>query len=107
VSVDPHFERTVLAEFALRERRARLRDRSRGARALAETLHRWRDDLIAHLRRVAFAVPQRSRAVAWLHHGVEARLVARAAIEDRLGERPPDGDSVLALRLLPDPGLAR
>jgi hypothetical protein len=160
VSVDPRFERTVLAEFAIRERRGRGRDRSRRARALAETLHGGRHDLLAHLRRVAYAIPMRFRAVAWLHHSVEtdvtshalaaagltieevaavellahfdppppeppalsrvralsrapgragylARVVARAAIEDRLDGQRPEGETVAALRLLPDPGLAR
>jgi hypothetical protein len=112
------------------------------------------------LRRVAFAVPKRFRAVAWLHHSAEAgvtshafaaaglskvevaaiellarfdppsakhtilsrvrvlsqapglagylaRVVARAAIKDRLGGQRPHGETLAALRLLPDPGLAR
>jgi hypothetical protein len=72
VSVDPRFERSVLAELALRERRARRRDGSHGARALAQRLHHGRDDLLAHLRRVVQAVPGRFRRVAWLHHAHEA-----------------------------------
>ena len=36
MSVDPRFERSVLAEFAVRERRAHRRDRSHRARAVAE-----------------------------------------------------------------------
>ena len=160
MTVDSRLERAVLVEFALSERRERRRDRSSDARILAETLHRGSRDLLAHLRRVAFAVPNRFRAVAWLHHSVEtnvtfqalaaaglrkdeveaiellahfdltslealtlsrprvlsqapglpgylARVVAHAAIEDRLDGQRPCGDTAAALRLLPDPELAR
>jgi hypothetical protein len=159
VTVDPRFERFVLAELALRERRARRRDGLLSARALAERLHQGRDDLLAHLRRVVRVVPGRFRRVAWLHHAHEAnvtpqalstvgltkeemvaldllaaagcasrarplvdqvralskapgsagylaRVVARAAIEDRLDGARPVGETLTALRLLTDPGLA-
>ena len=157
MSVDPHFERSVLAELRLRERRVRRRDERHGARLLAQKLHRGRLDLLAHLRRVAHALPGRFRAVAWLHHAHEAsvtrralaiagltqdemaavelfdappaprdsdlhrarslsnasgrpgqlaRVVARAALEDRLDGASPSGETLTALRLLPDPGLA-
>jgi hypothetical protein len=159
VSVDPRFERAVLAELALSERRRRRRDPSHGARALAERLHRGRQDLLAHLRRVAYTVPRTFRPVAWLHHardahvtsraltaagltgeevvavdllahaanpsahrsvlhrarvlseaprlaGYLARVVARAAIEDLLDGARPEGETLAALRLLPDPRLA-
>jgi hypothetical protein len=152
-------ERCVLAELALRERRARRRDGSHGAGVLAQRLHRDRDDLLAHLRRVVHAVPRRFRRVAWLHHAHEAdltpralstvglteeemsalellaadgrasrarplldrmrtlskapgsagylaRVVARAAIEDRLDGTRPVGETLTALCLLPDPRLA-
>jgi len=156
VSIDPRFERAVLAELALSDRRGRRRDPSRGARALAEKLHRGRHDLLGHLRRVALAVPSAFRQVAWLHHAREAhvtlhalnaagltreevaavdllgdiahtsalrsvlhsaralseaqgraghlaRVVACAAAEDRLDGARPEGDTLAALRLLPDP----
>jgi hypothetical protein len=159
MSVDPRFERFVLAELALRERRARRRHGSHGARVLARRVHRGRDELLAHLRRVVQAVPTRFRRVAWLHHAHEAdvaspalravglteseisalellaaagrasvalplldrirtlskapgsagylaRVVARAAIEDRLHGAPPVGETLTALCLLPDPRLA-
>jgi hypothetical protein len=159
VSVDPRFERSVLAELALRERRARRRDGSHGARALAQRIHSGRDDLLAHLRRVVQAVPSRFWRVAWLHHAHEAdvtpqaltaagltkeemsalellaadgsasrtlplvdrmrtlskapgsagylaRVVARAAIEDRLDGARPIGETLIALYLLPNPRLA-
>jgi hypothetical protein len=159
VSVDPRFERFVLAELALRERRPRRRHGAHGARVLAQRLHRGRDDLFAHLRRVARAVPSRFGRVAWLHHAHEAqvtaealrtvaltkeemsaldllaaagsaarglplldrvrtlskapgsagylaRVVARAAIEDRLDGARPVGETLTALCLLPDPWLA-
>jgi hypothetical protein len=126
VSVDPRFERFVLAELALQERRARRRDGSYGARVLAQRLHRGRDDLLAHLRRVVQAVPSRFGRVAWLHHAHEAdvtrlaltlskapgsagylaRVVARAAIEDRLDGARPVGETLTALCLLPDSRLA-
>jgi hypothetical protein len=77
VSLDPRFERCVLAELALRERRAHCRDGSREASVLAQRLHRD-DDLLAHLRRVVQAVPRRFRKVAWLHHAHEANLTPRA-----------------------------
>lgn len=160
MTIDPRFEHAVLAELALSGRRARRRDPSRGAPALAEKLHRGRHDLLAHLRRVADAVPRAFRPVAWLHHardahvtsraltaaglsreevaavdllghaarrsslssvlnsarvlskapgraGYVARVVARAAIEDRLDGARPDGETLVALRLLPDPWLPR
>ncbi|HTX31754.1 MAG TPA: hypothetical protein VMD09_10220 [Solirubrobacteraceae bacterium] len=158
MSIDPRFERSILAEFALRERRARRREGSHSPRALAKRLHGGRGELVSHLRRVAHAVPRRFRAVAWLHHAHEAdvtaralvaagltkdertaltllaaprpdqgsvlrcvralskapgapgylaRVVARAAIEDRLGGAPPTGETLTALRLLPDPELTR
>ena len=126
------------------------------ASLLAQKLHHGRLDLLAHLRRVAHAVPERFRPVAWLHHAHEAdvtaralraagltkdemaavelfdapqaprrsvlhrarslsgapgrpgqlaRVVARAAIEDRLDGARPTGETLTALRLLPDPGL--
>jgi hypothetical protein len=79
VSVDPRFERVVLAELALRERRARRRRHdSDGARVLAERLHGDRDELLAHLRRVVVAVPGRFRRVAWLHHVHEADATPHA-----------------------------
>jgi hypothetical protein len=159
VSVDARFERFVLAELALQERRARRRDGVHGARILAQRLHRGRDDLLAHLRRVAQAVPSRFGRVAWLHHahqadvtpqalsaagltkeeisalevlaadasaprglplldrvralskapgsaGYLARVVARAAIEDRLDGARPVGETLTALCLLPDSRLA-
>jgi hypothetical protein len=156
VSIDRRFERAVLAELALRERRRRRRDPAHGARALAHKLHRGRHDLLAHLRRVADAVPRAFRPVAWLHHAAEAhvtsraltaagltaeevaavgllaraahasahgsvlhraravskapglagylaRVVAQAAIEDRLDGARPEGEALAALRVLPDP----
>ncbi|HEX3979482.1 MAG TPA: hypothetical protein VHW96_24630 [Solirubrobacteraceae bacterium] len=159
MSVDPRFERFVLAELALQERRARRRDGSHAARVLAQRLHTGRNDLLAHLRRVVQAVPSRFRRVAWLHHAHEAdvtahalgtvgltreemaaldllaaagapsralplldrmrtlasapgsagylaRVVARAAIEDRLDGARPVGETLTALYLLPDPRLA-
>jgi hypothetical protein len=158
VSIDPRFERFVLAELALRERRAHRRDDADSARVLAQRLHRGRDDLLAHLRRVVHAVPARFGRVAWLHHAHEAqataqtlssvrltneemsaldllaataaaravplldrvrtlakapgsagylaRVVARAAIEDRLDGTRPVGETLTALCLLPDPWLA-
>jgi hypothetical protein len=159
VSGDPRFERFVLAEFALPDRRARRRDGSHGARVLAQRLHRGRDDLLAHLRRVVQAVPSRFRRAAWPHHAHEAgvtpqalstvgltneelsalellvaaacassafalldrmrtlskapgsagylaRVVARAAIEDRLDGARPVGETLTALCLLPNPRLA-
>jgi hypothetical protein len=78
MSVDPRFERFVLAEFALRERRGRRADRSHRARVLAERLHDGRDELLAHLRRVSYRVPERFRRVAWLHHAYDADATPRA-----------------------------
>ena len=157
MSIDPHLERSVLAEFRLRKRTARRRDELHGARLLAQKLLHGRLDLITHLRRVAHGLPGRFRAVAWLHHAHEAevtpraltaagltkdelaavelfdapaalrrsvshracslsnapgrpgqlaRVVACAPIEDRLDRAAPGGDSLSALRRLPDPRLA-
>ena len=158
MTLDPRFERVVLAELAIRERRARHGHRSHRARVLAERLHRGRHDLLAHLGRVANAVPGPFRAVAWLHHapqtraqagelaaagltadelraiellaelpppcperasldrvrtlsrvpgraGQLARVVERAAIEDRLEGAPPRGETLSTLLVLPDPRL--
>ena len=95
MSVDPRFERFVLAELALRERRARLSDASRGARVLAERLHRGRGDLLAHLRRVVRAVPSKFHRVAWLHHAHEAGVTAHA-----LGAVGLTSEEIRALELL-------
>jgi hypothetical protein len=79
VSIDPRLERSILAELALRERRARRHAAShQRSRALAERLHRGRDELLAHLQRVAYAVPNGSRSVAWLHHAHEAAVTRPA-----------------------------
>ena len=78
MSIDPRFERYVLAELALRERRARRGDGLHGACVPAHRLHRGRDDLLAHLRRVVQAVPSRFRRVAWLHHAHEAEVTRQA-----------------------------
>jgi hypothetical protein len=125
-------------------------------RALAERLHRGCDELLAHLQRVASAVPNGFRSVAWLHHAHEAavtrralaaagltdaevravdllahadptapqhvrlpgiraiarapgsvghlaRVVAHAALKDRLGGARPTGEALTALGLLGDP----
>jgi hypothetical protein len=97
VSVNPGLERLVLAEMALRERRNRRRSPfgSRSARALAHKLHAGHDDLLLHLRRVAGAVPESFRRVAWLHHAVIAQVMTddRAAAGLNVNE-------VAALRLL-------
>jgi hypothetical protein len=77
VSLDPRFERVVLAELALWERRARRRYGADGARALAQRLHADRDELLGHLRRVMVGVPKRFRRVAWLHHAHEADAAPR------------------------------
>jgi hypothetical protein len=159
VTIDPRFERAVLAQLASSGRPGRRPDPSHSARTLAQKLRRGHHDLLAHLRRVAQAVPRTFRPVAWLHHAREAhvtsralaaagltreevaavdllapvayrspqgsvlhraralskapglagylaRVVARASIEDRLDEAPPEGETLAALRLLPDRRLA-
>jgi hypothetical protein len=70
VSVNPRFERIVIAEMARRERRARGSSplQSATSRALAQRLHAGHHDLLAHLWRVATALPDAFRRVAWLHH---------------------------------------
>jgi hypothetical protein len=79
MSIDPGFERAVIAELALSGRRGRRRDPSHGARALCK-------------------VPGRA--------GFLARVVARAEIEDRLDGARAEGETLAALRLLPDPWMA-
>jgi hypothetical protein len=116
VSVDPRFERFVLAEFALRKRRGRRADRSHRARVLAEMLHQGRDELLA-IELVGNVCPPassrpllarvRALAAAPGLAGYLARVVARAGIEDRLDGARPTGDTLAALLLLPDPRLAR
>lgn len=154
MSIDRRLERTILAELGLRDARARRTRRVQPpARLLAERIHREHHDLLAHLQRVAAAVPRRFRPVAWLHHAREqmlgdgaftvagltveelaaidllahvdppwpgqtslkrvrriaqadgaaghlARVVARAAINDRWAGRHPCGDDLAALTVL-------
>jgi hypothetical protein len=94
VSTDPHFERSVLAEFQLRERCARRRDRLHVARLLAQKLHRDRRQALARLRRVAHALPGRFRAVAWFHHAHQADVTGHALAAAGLTEH-----EVAAVRL--------
>jgi hypothetical protein len=101
VSVDPRFERFVLAELAMRERRARRRDGAHGARVLAQRLHRGRDDLLAHLRRGAHSVPSRCGRVAWLHHAHEADVTPQVLSSVGLTK-----DELYALELLAATGCA-
>jgi hypothetical protein len=70
VSVNPRFERMVIAEMARRERRARRSSpvQSAASHALALRLHAGHHDLLGHLWRVASALPDAFRRVAWLHH---------------------------------------
>jgi hypothetical protein len=77
MSIDPRFERLLLSEFALRERRARRRDEAHGARALAHRVHQGDSDTLEHLRRVAERVPTRFSRVAWLHHADQVDLMRR------------------------------
>lgn len=63
------FERAVVAELGLRGREAaRQSAPDDRPRALAQSAHSGHPDLLAHLRRVAYAVPAWLRPVAWLHH---------------------------------------
>jgi len=96
VSVDSRFERSVRAEFALRERLGRRRDGSQGARVLAQRLHRGRHDLLAHLQRVACTVPRRFRAVAWLHHAGQTDVARRTLTS--AGLSPDEVEAVELLR---------
>ena len=71
------------------------------ARALAESLHRGQRDssgapLIAHVRRVAAAVPADARAVAWLHEVLEHTSIP----EEALLAEGLTTDELRALRLL-------
>ena len=70
MSVNPRFERMVIAEMARRERRARRSSpvQSADSRTLAQRLHAGHHDLLGHLWRVASALPDGLRRVAWLHH---------------------------------------
>jgi hypothetical protein len=78
VSVNPRFERLVIAEMARRERRARRSSpvQSAASRALAQRLHAGHHDLLGHLWRVASVLPDAFRRVAWLHHASPDRLKA-------------------------------
>ena len=79
MSIDRRLERAILAELRLRDARARRTPRPQPpARILAERVDREHHDLLAHLQRVAAAVPRRFRLVAWLHHARELRLGERA-----------------------------
>jgi hypothetical protein len=84
-------------------------------------LHRGRHDLLAHLLRVALAVPSAFRPVAWLHHARETHATSRAltaagltaeevAAVDLLacaGHRSPNGSVLHRARVLSEaPGVA-
>jgi hypothetical protein len=89
MSIDPAFERAVLAQFVLHERRALARRRAGhpdAARVLAERLHCGSHDLLLHLRRVALAVPRRYRAVAWLQHAHESDVTRGALHRAKLSQ---------------------
>ena len=79
MSIDPHFERAVLAEFRLRELRTRRRDASHGAQPLAQKPAVELFDAASALRRSALR---------------RARSLSNAP------------GTLTALRLLPDPGFA-
>jgi hypothetical protein len=71
------------------------------ARALAESFHRGQRDsggapLIAHVRRVAAAVPEDARVVAWLHEVLDHTSIR----EEELLARGLTSDELRALRLL-------
>jgi hypothetical protein len=120
VSLDPRFERVVLPELALWERRARRRHGPDGARALAQRLHMRSVgltnaelsalELLAATGSAARALPlldrMRTLSKAPGSAGYLARVVARAAIEDQLDGARPVGGTLTALSLLPDPRLA-
>jgi hypothetical protein len=78
VSVNPRFERVAIAEIARLERRARRSSpvQSAASRALAQSLHAGRHDLLGHLWRVASALPDAFRRVAWLHHASPDRVAS-------------------------------
>jgi hypothetical protein len=101
VSIDSRFERVVLAELAMRERRARPRHGAHGARVLAQRLHQGRVDLLAHLGRVAQSVPSRFGRVAWLHHAHEADVTPQALSTAGLTD-----EEMSALELLANAGTA-
>lgn len=109
MDVDRRFERAVLAELALSERRSRRHDPSHGARALtteevvavdllSAAGHLSPQVSVLNLARTLSKAPGRS--------GYLARVVARAAIEDLLEGARPEGEALAALALLPDPRLA-
>ncbi len=125
MSVDARFERFVLAELALQERRAHRRDDSHRARVLAHETDVTPEALstagltaeeMSALKLLA-AAGSTSRARPLLGRmrtlskapgsaGYLARVVARAAIQDRLDGARPDGETLTALSLLPNPRLA-
>lgn len=109
MTLDPRFERVVLAELAIREQRARPGDRSHRARVLAERLHRGRHDLLAQLSPPCPERASLDRARTLSHvpgrAGQLARVVERAAIGDRLDGAVPRGETLSTLLLLPDPRL--
>jgi hypothetical protein len=78
------------------------------ARALAESLHAGQQEpdgtpVLAHVRRVARAVPPEARAVAWLHEALEAGAVSeQALLMEGLAT-----DELRALRLLSRPSTSR
>ena len=63
------FERAVVAELGHLARTSRRRGaREDRPRVLAQRLHHGQHELLAHVRRVAYAVPAGFRPIAWLHH---------------------------------------
>ena len=96
VSVDRRFERAVLAELALSERRGRRRDRSQrrpsacGRRLAPRPPRPARTSAASRV-----AVPSTFRPVAWLHHAREAHATSRALTAAGL-----TGEEVAAVDLL-------
>ena len=95
-AVDPRLESLVRAELHRRGRPSGARvGRPNWPRALARSIHRGECGLLEHLQRVADAVPDICRPVAWLHHASDGRPQAGELLAVDLS-----ADQSEALRLL-------
>jgi hypothetical protein len=96
VSIDPHFEGSVLGEANVTAHALAAAGLSKDAIGLFDPPRASRRS-VAHRARSRSDPPRRS--------GRLARVVVPAAIENRLDGARANGETLTALPLLPDPGL--
>ena len=97
--VNAPLERLVRAEMGRRRRRSVARpEHPNWPRALARSIHHGELNLLEHLRRVAEAVPDPCKPVAWLHYANDGRAVAKDLAAAGMSRPQSEALSLLALR---------